>query len=197
MSTTDANARRDVARDLCAFIDASPSPYHACDEAARRLEAVGYSELSEADAWDSPTGSWFVRRGGALVAWSHGDGVPKEAGFRIVAAHTDSPNLRVKPRPDTGSAGYRQLSIEVYGGVLLNSWLDRDLGLSGRVLLKPGSSAPGDAVTRTREASGGALEVLFRIDRPIMRVPQLAIHLDREINQKGLLLNKQEHMRPV
>ena len=197
MTSTETSARRDVARDLCAFIDASPSPYHACDEAARRLSGVGYEELSETDAWDSPTGSWYVRRGGALVAWSHGEEAPKESGFRIVAAHTDSPNLRVKPRPDTGSAGYRQLSIEVYGGVLLNSWLDRDLGLSGRVLLAPGASPTGEAVTRTREASGGALEVLFQVDRPILRVPQLAIHLDREIHQKGLLLNKQEHMRPV
>jgi aspartyl aminopeptidase len=197
MSMTEANARRDVARDLCAFIDASPSPYHACSEAARRLSEAGFSELEETDAWDSPSGSWFVRRGGALVAWSHGAGASPEAGFRIVAAHTDSPNLRVKPRPDTSSAGYRQLSIEVYGGVLLNSWLDRDLGLSGRVLLSPGATPSGEAVTRIREAAGGAIEVLFRIDRPILRVPQLAIHLDREIHEKGLRLNKQEHMRPV
>jgi aspartyl aminopeptidase len=197
MTTKEANERRDVARDLCSFIDASPSPYHACEEAARRLAEAGYQELAETDPWDSASGSYFVRRGGALVAWSHGAGEHLEAGFRIVAAHTDSPNLRVKPRPDTGSAGYRQLSIEVYGGVLLNSWLDRDLGLSGRVLLRPGATASGEAVTRTREASGGAIEVLFRIDRPILRVPQLAIHLDREIHEKGLRLNKQLHMRPV
>ena len=75
MTSTEANARRDVAQDLCSFIDASPSPYHACSESARRLTTVGYQELSETDAWDSPTGSWFVRRGGALVAWSHAAGV--------------------------------------------------------------------------------------------------------------------------
>ena len=197
MSLTEASERRDVAKDLCSFIDASPSPYHACEESARRLMAAGYVELSEADPWDSAEGAWFVRRGGALVAWSHRGGAAPEAGFRIAAAHTDSPNLRVKPRPDTGRAGYRQLSVEVYGGVLLNSWLDRDLGLSGRVMLTPGSTPSGEAVSQARDAAGGAVEVLFRIDRPIMRVPQLAIHLDREINTKGLLLNKQQHMRPV
>lgn len=197
MSPTDASKRREVAKDLCSFIDAAPSPYHACEEAARRLVTAGYAEVSETDPWDSADGSWFVRRGGALVAWTHGAGVAPEAGFRIVAAHTDSPNLRVKPRPDTGRAGYRQLSVEVYGGVLLNSWLDRDLGLSGRVMLTPGSAPSGDAVSQVREAAGGSVEVLFRIDRPILRVPQLAIHLDREINTKGLLLNKQRHMQPV
>jgi aspartyl aminopeptidase len=100
----------------------------------------------------------------------------------MVGAHTDSPGLRIKPRPDTGAAGWRQLGVEVYGGALVNSWLDRDLGLAGRVAV----------------AVGGGVEVrLLRIDRPLLRVPQLAIHLDREVTTKGLKLDRQRHLTPV
>jgi aspartyl aminopeptidase len=170
------------ARDLCAFVDSSPSPYHACEEAARRLEGAGYRRLTEADPWSLTPGGYYVQRGGSLVAWHLGADADPGLGFRVVGAHTDSPNLRVKPRPDTGSAGYRQLGVEVYGGALLNSWLDRDLGLSGRVHLR---------------GKDGPVEQLFRVDRPVLRVPQLAIHLDRDIRSKGLLLNAQQHMAPI
>ena len=99
----------------------------------------------------------------------------------VLGAHTDSPNLRLKPRPDTGRAGWRQLGVEVYGGVLLNSWLDRDLGLSGRIAVRDGARAS---------------TILVKVDRPLLRVPQLAIHLDREVNQ-GLTLNPQTQLVPV
>jgi len=171
-----------VARELCAFIDASPSPYHACARAAGELEAAGFEELREVDRWSPGPGKVYVRRGGSLVAWIVQEQHAPHGGFRILGAHTDSPNLRVKPRPDTGRAGYRQLGVEVYGGVLLNSWLDRDLGLSGRVQLR---------------TADGPRERLFLIERPVLKVPQLAIHLDREIHTKGLLLNKQTHLQPV
>jgi aspartyl aminopeptidase len=169
-------------RRMLELIDASPSPFHACLEAGGRLEAAGFRPLAEADAWPTGPGRFYVRRGGSLVAWatgaSHAPGTP----FRIIGAHTDSPNLRVKPHPDAGRAGYRQLAVEVYGGALLNSWLDRDLGLSGRVSV--------------REA-GGAAERLLLVDRPLFRVPQLAIHLDRELSANGLLLNAQQHLSPI
>jgi aspartyl aminopeptidase len=169
-------------RRMLPFIDASPSPFHACAEAAARLDEAGFTALAEADAWPAAPGRHYVRRGGSLVAWSTGAGQAAEAGFRIIGAHTDSPNLRVKPRPDAGQAGYRQLAVEVYGGALLNSWLDRDLGLSGRVAVR---------------GAAGAEERLLRVDRALFRVPQLAIHLDREITTKGLLLNAQQHLSPV
>jgi aspartyl aminopeptidase len=172
----------DAARQMLAFIDASPSPFHACAEAARRLEAAGFGPLSELDAWPAGTGSFYVRRGGSLVAWSTGDQHGPATGFRIIGAHTDSPNLRIKPRPDTGRVGYRQLGVEVYGGALLNSWLDRDLGLSGRVAVR---------------GSNGPEERLLLVHRPLLRVPQLAIHLDREISATGLLLNPQQHLSPI
>jgi aspartyl aminopeptidase len=166
-------------QDLLAFIDASPSPFHACAEAAARLEQAGFEEVREVDPWPSGPGGRFLRRGGSLVAWATGPGHGPASPFRIVGAHTDSPNLRIKPLPDTGAAGFRQLGVEVYGGALLNSWLDRDLGLSGRVAVR-----------------GGA-ERLLRVDRPLLRVPQLAIHLDREISANGLKLNPQQHLVPV
>jgi aspartyl aminopeptidase len=172
----------DAAHRMLEFIDASPSPFHACAEAARRLEAAGFRPLVEVDAWPPERGAFYVLRGGSLVAWATADHHGPATGFRIIGAHTDSPNLRIKPRPDAGRVGYRQLGVEVYGGALLNSWLDRDLGLSGRVVVR-GAAAPE--------------ERLLLVDRPLLRVPQLAIHLDREISTNGLLLNAQQHLSPV
>lgn len=171
-----------AARRMLSFIDAAPSPFHACAEAAARLEAAGFSSLAEPDPWPSEPGAHFVRRGGSLVAWVTGAHHQPAAGFRIIGAHTDSPNLRVKPHPDTGRVGYRQLAVEVYGGALLNSWLDRDLGLSGRVVVR---------------GADGPEEHLVLVQRPLLRVPQLAIHLDREVTTKGLVLNPQQHLSPL
>ena len=170
------------ARRLLTFIDASPSPFHACATAAARLEAAGYTELKEPAAWAGGPGRHFVRRGGSLVAWEAGPHHDAADGFRIIGAHTDSPNLRLKPHPDAGRAGYRQLAVEVYGGPLLNSWLDRDLGLSGRILVR---------------GVEGPEERLVLVSRPIARVPQLAIHLDRDVSAAGLLLNPQQHLNPI
>ncbi len=118
-------------------------------------------------------------RGGAIVAWYVPEGAEPHTPFRIVGAHTDSPNLRVKPLPDTGAHGWRQVAVEIYGGPLLNSWLDRDLGLAGRLSLRDGSTR------------------LVNIDRPLLRVPQLAIHLDRSVSTDGLKLDKQRHLQPI
>ncbi len=164
--------------DLLAFLDESPSPAHVVESAAARLDAAGFTRIGEAADWSGATRSYVVR-GGALVAWSAGEQVSHDSPFRIVGAHTDSPGLRVKPRPDSSSLGWRQLGIEVYGGVLLNSWLDRDLGIAGTVVDRDGDTH------------------LVRIHAPLARVPQLAIHLDREISERGLLLDKQTHMTPV
>ena len=179
--TQDAKA---VARALGEYIDASPSPFHACAETARRLEQAGFRRRSEHDPWTSAPGGSYIQRGGSLIAWWVGSDHEPWTGFRILGAHTDSPNLRIKPRPDTGRAGFRQLGVEIYGGALLNSWLDRDLGLSGRVFLKSETGATPE-------------ERLFLIARPILRVPQLAIHLHREVRTDGLKLNPQKHMAPA
>ena len=165
--------------DLASFVAASPSPYHVVANAAERLEKAGFVRVAETDAWGDEAGGRYVVRGGAIIAWFVPEGAPPETPFRIVGAHTDSPNLRVKPRPDSGGQGWRQVAVEIYGGPLLNSWLDRDLGLSGRLVLRDGGTR------------------LVAVDRPLLRVPQLAIHLDRNVNEQGLLLDKQRHTQPV
>ena len=165
--------------ELMHFLDASPSPFHAVDSAKRLLEASGFTELTEREAWSHVAGRHFVARHGALIAWVANEANPTNLGVHIVGAHTDSPNLRIKPNPDVANVGWRQLAVEIYGGVLANSWLDRDLGVSGQVALRDGSTS------------------LVLINRPVARIPQLAIHLDREVNDKGLVLDKQSHLLPV
>ncbi|MBJ7339911.1 M18 family aminopeptidase [Mycolicibacterium sp.] len=162
---------------LCDFIDASPSPFHVCVTVADRLRAAGFTELSEGEAWASGEGGFFTVRAGSLVAWRSVDaGAP----FRIVGGHTDSPNLRVKQHPDRVVAGWQIVALQPYGGAWLNSWLDRDLGISGRLSVRNG-----DAIE----------DVLVRIDDPILRVPQLAIHLSED--RKGVELNPQRHVNAV
>ena len=114
---------RDPVADLLAFIDRSPTPYHAVAESERRLAEVGFERLEETDVWDVSPGSrhTITRNEGSLIAFEVGSGAPSEAGFRVVGAHTDSPNLRVKPTPETNAFGYRQLAVEPYGGVLLHT----------------------------------------------------------------------------
>ena len=164
--------------DLIAYLDDSPSPWHAAASSVRRLSAAGFTELALDEPWSLAPAKGFVQRGAAVVAWSAPLGAVA-APLRIVGAHTDSPCLRVKPLPDAGGHGWKQLAVEVYGGALLNSWLDRDLGVAGRLVLHDGSAA------------------LVLVDDAVARVPQLAIHLDRDVNERGLILDKQTHMSPV
>jgi aspartyl aminopeptidase len=170
------------AQSMIEFIDASPTPFHAVANSAARLEADGFEALDPTADWNELPHRGFVADGGALFAWS-GPCDPAE-GFRLIAAHTDSPNLRVAPRPDVVSEGFCQLAIEPYGGLLANSWLDRDLGIAGRVFVaEPGA----------RSASSR----LFRSATAMARIPQLAIHLDRDIVSGGLVLDRDRHLTPV
>lgn len=180
------------AEGLCAFIDASPSPFHVCQTAATELRAHGFIELTEAQAWPSAAGRYFVIRDGSLIAWSAGTGAAGtgEVGagtgagparpFRIVGAHTDSPNLRVKQHADLLSADWQMVALEPYGGAWLNSWLDRDLGISGRLAVRVGEQIE---------------HRLVRIDEPILRIPQLAIHLSEE--RKSVKLDPQRHLNAI
>ncbi len=164
--------------DLCAFIDASPSAAHAAATLERRLRTAGFQEVLLTDAtWGITAGSWFVRQGASVIAF-----VVRSASvqrFALVGAHTDSPHLRLKPNAPFACEQCRQLGVEVYGGVLLNSWLDRDLGLAGTV----------------HTVDGRALPILLR--KPLARVPQLAIHLERTVNEQGVKLNPQTHLAPI
>ena len=165
------------AAGLCEFIDASPSPFHVCATVAARLLDAGYTELIEADRWPDQPGRYFTVRAGSLIAWN---AVRPASAFRIIGAHTDSPNLRVKQHPDRLVAGWRVVALQPYGGAWLNSWLDRDLGISGRLSIRDGS---------------GLTHRLVRIDDPILRVPQLAIHLAED--RKSLTLDPQRHVNAV
>ncbi len=179
--------------DLLSFLRDSPTPYHAVASASARLEAAGFTRKDERASWEGlAAGRYYVvNEESALVAFvvpaMSGAGAKAPRAFRIVGAHTDSPNLRLKPKPEYTKEGYLQLGVEVYGGVLLNSWLDRDLSLAGRLLVRSGAA----------EASGGVVSRLVRLERPLLRVAQLAIHFDRDVTDKGLVLNKQEHLAPI
>lgn len=180
-----AQGMTDSVSDLLTFIDASPTPYHAVEQSCARLEAQGFSALAEADAWNlSQGGRYYVVRGqGSLIAFELGEASPAEAGFRMLGAHTDSPVLKLKPCADLVRQGYRQLAVEPYGSLLLHTWLDRDLSLAGRVFYDDGKS--------------GMACALINFRRPLLRVPNLAIHLYSELRQEGLKLNAQRHMVPI
>ncbi|SHG32000.1 M18 family aminopeptidase [Geodermatophilus nigrescens] len=165
--------------DLRALVDASPSPFHAVAELTRRLTAAGATVLAEDDAWTLvPGGLYAVVRGGSVVAFRLGAAPLAEAGMRLVGAHTDSPTFRVRPRSDVRQAGYRLVGVEPYGGGLWHTWLDRELTVAGRVVLR-----------------GGRTE-LVRLDGAPLRLPSLAIHLDRSVRE-GLTLDPQRHLVPV
>jgi aspartyl aminopeptidase len=173
-----------AAQDLCAFVDRSPTPYHAAAEAARRLSAQGFREIAEREVWSlAPDDRRYVIRGGTIIAFVVGTESPATGGFRMIGAHTDSPNLRLKPNADLSRNGYQQLGVEVYGGVIYATWLDRDLSIAGRVLLDRG-----DGTVEAR---------LVDLERPVARVPNLAIHLNRSVNTDGLQINAQKHLSPV
>lgn len=173
----DMSGMSATAAGLGQFIDASPSPFHVCATTAARLLAAGYTELDETDRWPAQPGRYFTVRAGSLVAWRAGESV---TAFRIVGAHTDSPNLRVKQHPDRVVAGWQVVALQPYGGAWLNSWLDRDLGVSGRLSVRDGT---------------GVGHRLVRIDEPVLRVPQLAIHLADD--RKSLTLDPQRHLNAV
>jgi aspartyl aminopeptidase len=172
------------AKGLIEFIAASPSPFHCVDASAKRLNEVGFSRCNDAEGTlPIEVGSGgYVIHGGTLIAWRAGKSAPANRGFRILGAHTDSPNLRLKPQPEYDKEGYLQWGVEVYGGAIVATWADRDLGLCGQVALR---------------RNGELSQELIRIDRPIARIANLAIHLNREVNDKGLVLNKQDHLPPM
>ncbi len=169
---------RPTIEDLCVFLDGSPSPFHVVATVASRLLNAGFAEVRDDAARDALPTSGFVVRDGSIIAWRSPPGAAPSVPFRIIGAHTDSPCLRVKPIADGGGFGFKQINVEVYGGILNNSWLDRDLGIAGRITLADGTTTNVSVV------------------RPIARIPQLAIHLDRTANER-LELDAQRHLQPV
>ena len=172
------------AAGLIDYVAAGPSPYHCVQATVERLVAAGFGELDERSDWGvlKAGARCFVRRSGTILALVVGQDAPARAGFRIVGAHTDSPNLRLKPAAEYASEGYAQWGVEVYGGILPYTWFDRDLGVSGRVMVR---------------TDDGVQARLMRIDRPLARVTSLAIHLNRGVRTDGFKPNKQKHLPPI
>lgn len=177
----DNTEARTISLELIDFIDASPSPWHAVASAEERLQAQGFIRLEEEERWQLEAGGRYyaVRGGASLIAFVPGSQPIAEAGFRIVGAHTDSPGLRLKPKAGMISDGIARLGVEVYGGPILATFTDRDLSLAGRVVLR------GAAGQETR---------LLCFDRTLVRLPNLAIHMNRDVNEQGLKLNKQTEL---
>ena len=176
--TPEARAQ---AQELLDFIDASPSPWHVAATMAQRLESHGFESLREEEGWLLENGGrYFVMRGGSsLIAFVVGTQTPDWTGFRIIGAHTDSPGLRLKPRAPHAAEGMSRLGVEVYGGAILATFTDRDLSLAGRIVVR------GRKGLQTR---------LIRFARPLVRLPNLAIHMNRTVNEDGLKLNKQTEL---
>ena len=169
--------------ELMAFLKEAVTPFHAVSAMESRLTAAGFREVTQFDGQDMEPGQGYflTRQGSSLVALRTGEGSPKE-GLRLVGAHTDSPNLSIKPNPVKGRDGCVQLGVDVYGGALLNPWFDRDLAMAGRV-----------TVLTAHECLES---VLFDSMRPVAIVPSLAIHLDREANNQRTV-NPQKDVVPV
>lgn len=169
-------------QDLLDFIDASPSPWHAVATIVQRLQAVGFKPLAENESWRlNANGRYFVvRDDSSIVAFVVGTNNPAETGFKIIGAHTDSPGLRVKPQPLIDSENLVRLAVEVYGSPILATFADRDLSLAGRIAYL--------------ESDGRIASKLLRFDKSLLRLPNLAIHMNRGVNEDGLKLNKQTEL---
>ena len=170
--------------DLMAFLDASPTPFHAVLSMKKMLGNAGFSELSEAGEWMLKAGDkhFVTRNGSSIIAFVVGRDDLGNNGIRLVGAHTDSPCLMVKPQPDISKQGYFQLGVEVYGGALLNPWFDRDLSIAGRVVY--------------RNSKNQLKQKLVDFKTAVATIPSLAIHLDRNANTDHSI-NAQTDIVPI
>ena len=174
-------ATRALAQDLLDFIDVSPSPWHAVQTCETRLTAAGFQRLDEMERWSLTAGDrrYVVRGGSSIIAFIVGSQPAATTGLRLIGAHTDSPGLRLKPKPAEDAAGMVRLGVEVYGGPILATFADRDLSLAGRVNVR---------------VPGGFASRLVRFADPLLRLPNLAVHMNREVNESGLKFNKQTEL---
>ncbi|KAF8221711.1 aspartyl aminopeptidase [Tricholoma matsutake] len=168
------------------FVNASPTPFHAVHNAALRLEKAGFQKIREKDNWETDIKAggkyYFTRNQASLVAFTLPSKWRRGAGLSIVATHVDSPNLRVRPISKRSQSGYLQVGVETYGGGIWHSWLDRDLSVAGRVVIA--------------EQAGGFRSKLIKVDKPILRIPTLAIHLDKNVND-SFKFNQETEFVPI
>ncbi|GAA0181822.1 M18 family aminopeptidase [Clostridium sediminicola] len=181
-----SNEKLDLAKELISFISESPTAFHAVIKAKSLLKSQGFNELKEGDKWNLKFhGKYFTTKNdSALVAFAIGEGKVEEEGFKIVGAHTDTPGFRVKPCPEMiEEKKYLRLNTEVYGGPILNTWMDRPLSIAGRVTLK------------SKNIMKPRIEFV-NFKKPMMIIPNLAIHMNRDVN-KGIELNPQKDTLPL
>lgn len=178
----DVSAR--AGHELLSFINASPTPFHAVHSVKQRLEKAGFEELKEKDSWSKlcvPGGKYFLTRNAStILAFAVGKQWRPGNPVAMIGAHTDSPTLRVKPVSKKESNGFEMVGVETYGGGLWHTWFDRDLSMAGRVMVK--------------DDNGDYVQKLVKIERPILRIPTLAVHLDR---QDPFTFNKETHLFPI
>ena len=182
--TSSIGASPSAGHQLISFINASPTPYHAVNSAQQRLEKAGFEHLDEKESWSRrciPGGKYYLTRNAStIVAFAIGKRWQPGNAIAMIGAHTDSPTLRVKPISKKESDGFIQVGVETYGGGLWHTWFDRDLSMAGRIMVK--------------DDENGFTQKLIKIDRPILRIPTLAVHLDR---QETFTFNKQQHLLPI
>mmetsp|Transcript_41154 Transcript_41154/g.62338 ORF Transcript_41154/g.62338 Transcript_41154/m.62338 type:complete len:312 (-) Transcript_41154:26-961(-) len=183
----DYSSHFPLAEKACKFLTSSPDPYHAVQNMITRLEGVGYARLSKRDPFAGklePGGKYYYTvNTTTLIAFAVGPKYKPGNGFKIIGGHTDSPNLKVRPRSQRSAAGCIQLGVDCYGGGLWHTWFDRDLGLSGRVLV--------------REKDGKVVQKLVLINRPIARVSTLCIHLQTAEERRQFTVKKEDHLMPI
>ena len=174
-------ARQQV-KDLLAFIDQSPSPYHAVKSVEAQLSKFDFQQLDEKQKWILKQGGryYVIRDDSSIIFFINGQKPLADTGYKILGAHTDSPGLKIKPNPEISSNGLLRLGVEVYGGPILATFTDRDLSLAGRISYK---------------SSKGTIDSqLVYFDQPLLRLPNLAIHMNRMVNEEGLKLHKQNEL---
>ncbi|XP_074565764.1 putative aspartyl aminopeptidase isoform X2 [Curcuma longa] len=176
-----------IALDLVDFLNASPTNFHAVDEAKRRLKQAGYVHLSEREDWVLESGKkyFFTRNQSTIVAFAIGKKYVAGNGFHIIGAHTDSPCLKLKPVSKVSKGGYLEVGVQTYGGGLWHTWFDRDLTIAGRLIKR-----------EVKDDTTSYSQSLVRIEEPILRIPTLAIHLDKNVNE-GFKFNTQSQLLPV
>ncbi len=184
MAETTASELPQFNAGLLNFLASSPTPFHCVATMAQRLVEAGFSRLDETASWQlKPGGKYFLtRNGSSIIAFIYGEQDMLAQGIRMVGAHTDSPCLMVKPNPELRKHGFLKLSVEVYGGALLNPWFDRDLSIAGRIVF---------------QAADGTLgQRLVDFVEPVAVIPNLAIHLDRQANDSRTV-NQQTELSPI
>ncbi|XP_009336013.2 probable aspartyl aminopeptidase isoform X2 [Pyrus x bretschneideri] len=184
-SVSAAGANTSIVGDLLDYLNESWTHFHATAEAKRQLIAAGFHLLSENDEWNLKPGGryFFTRNMSCLVAFAVGEKCSVGSGFHVIAAHTDSPCLKLKPRSASSKSGYQMINVQTYGGGLWHTWFDRDLSVAGRVIL--------------RGSKGSFLHKLVKVKRPLLRIPTLAIHLDRTVNKDGFKPNIETQLIPL